>query len=109
MEYRKLGRTGLKVSALCLGTMTMGWTSTKEDSFAVLDTFVEAGGNFLDTADIYSFWAEGNPGGVAEAWVGEWLRQRDVPRHHGRRRYLGGDIPPAFSASPLRAPHLGGR
>jgi aryl-alcohol dehydrogenase-like predicted oxidoreductase len=81
MEYRKLGRTGLKVSTLCLGTMTMGWTSSKEDSFAVLDAFVEAGGNFIDSADVYSFWAEGNPGGVAETWIGEWLRQRDVPRH----------------------------
>ena len=81
MEYRRLGRTGLKVSALCLGTMTMGWTSSKEDSFAVLDAFVEAGGNFVDTADVYSFWAEGNPGGVAEAWIGEWLAQRGVPRH----------------------------
>ncbi len=81
MEYRKLGRTGLKVSALCLGTMTMGWTSSKEESFAVLDAFVEAGGNFLDTADVYSFWAEGNPGGVAETWIGEWLTQKDIPRH----------------------------
>ncbi len=81
MEYRRLGRTGLKVSALCLGTMTMGWTSGKEDSFAVLDAFVEAGANFIDTADVYSFWAKGNPGGVAEAWIGEWLQQRDVPRH----------------------------
>jgi aryl-alcohol dehydrogenase-like predicted oxidoreductase len=81
MEYRKLGRTGLKVSALCLGTMTMGWTSSREDSFAVLDAFVEAGGNFIDSADVYSFWAEGNPGGVAETWIGEWLGQRDVPRH----------------------------
>jgi aryl-alcohol dehydrogenase-like predicted oxidoreductase len=81
MEYRKLGRTGLKVSNLCLGTMTMGWTSSKEDSFAVLDAFVEAGGNFLDTADVYSFWAEGNPGGVAETWIGEWLRGRGLPRH----------------------------
>lgn len=81
MEYRRLGRTGLKVSALCLGTMTMGWTSSKADSFAVLETFVEAGGNFVDTADIYSFWAEGNPGGVAETWIGEWLMQRSVPRH----------------------------
>jgi aryl-alcohol dehydrogenase-like predicted oxidoreductase len=81
MEYRKLGRTGLKVSALCLGTMTMGWTSSKEESFAVLDAFVEAGGNFIDTADVYSFWAEGNPGGVAETWIGEWLTQRDIPRH----------------------------
>lgn len=81
MEYRKLGRTGLKVSALCLGTMTMGWTSNRADSFAVLDAFVEAGGNFIDTADIYSFWAEGNPGGVAETWIGEWMAQRNIPRH----------------------------
>jgi aryl-alcohol dehydrogenase-like predicted oxidoreductase len=81
MEYRRLGRTGLKVSALCLGTMTMGWTSGKEDSFAVLDAFVEAGANFIDTADVYSSWAKGNPGGVAEAWIGEWLQHRDVPRH----------------------------
>jgi aryl-alcohol dehydrogenase-like predicted oxidoreductase len=81
MEYRRLGRTGLKVSALCLGTMTMGWTSSKADAFAVLDAFVEAGGNFIDTADVYSFWAEGNPGGVAEMWIGEWLGQCDIPRH----------------------------
>ena len=81
MDYRKLGRTGLKVSAFCLGTMTMGWTSNREDSFAVLDAFVEAGGNFVDTADVYSFWAEGNPGGVSETWIGEWLAQRSLPRH----------------------------
>jgi len=81
VDYRKLGRTGLKVSALCLGTMTMGWTSSKEDSFAVLDAFVEAGGNFIDTADVYSRWAEGNPGGVAETWIGEWMQQRGIPRH----------------------------
>jgi aryl-alcohol dehydrogenase-like predicted oxidoreductase len=61
--------------------MTMGWTSDKEDSFAVLDAFVEAGGNFIDTADVYSFWAEDNPGGVAETWIGEWMQQSSVPRH----------------------------
>jgi aryl-alcohol dehydrogenase-like predicted oxidoreductase len=82
MEYRKLGNTGLKVSALCLGTMTMGWTSSKEDSFAVIDAFVEAGGNFIDTADVYSSWAEGNPGGIAEMWIGDWMRQYGIPRHH---------------------------
>jgi len=81
LQYRRLGRSGLKVSALCLGTMTMGWTSGQEDSFAVLDAFVEAGGNFIDTADIYSAWAPGNPGGVAETWIGEWLSQRRLPRH----------------------------
>jgi aryl-alcohol dehydrogenase-like predicted oxidoreductase len=61
--------------------MTMGWTSSRADSFAVLDAFVEAGGIFLDTADVYSAWAEGNPGGVAETWIGEWLARSATPRH----------------------------
>ncbi len=76
MEYKKLGRTDLSVSSLCLGTMTMGWTSDKPTSFAVMDYAVEHGINFFDTADIYSFWAEDNDGGVAEQWIGEWLRAR---------------------------------
>jgi aryl-alcohol dehydrogenase-like predicted oxidoreductase len=61
--------------------MTFGWTSSQEDSFAVLDAFVQAGGNFLDTADVYSRWVEGNPGGVAETWIGEWMRARGPARH----------------------------
>jgi aryl-alcohol dehydrogenase-like predicted oxidoreductase len=76
MNYRKLGRTGLKVSELCLGTMQFGWTADEATSFAVLDAFVEAGGNFIDTADIYSRWAEGNPGGVSEQIIGRWLKAR---------------------------------
>lgn len=76
MDYRPLGRTGLKVSALCLGTMQWGWTATEEDAFAVMDAFVEHGGNFLDTADVYSRWAEGNPGGVAEQIIGRWMKSR---------------------------------
>ena len=76
MDYQLLGKTDLKVSRLCLGTMTMGWTSPKKDSFAVMDYALEAGLNFFDTADIYSFWAEGNDGGVAETWIGEWLKAR---------------------------------
>lgn len=74
MEYRKLGRTGLKVSELCLGTMTFRWTSTEEQSYEVLDRAWDAGINFIDTADVYSFWAPGNPGGVAEEIIGRWLR-----------------------------------
>jgi aryl-alcohol dehydrogenase-like predicted oxidoreductase len=74
MEYRKLGRTGLKVSALCLGTMTFRWTSDEASSLQVLDCAWEAGINFLDTADIYSNWAEGNPGGVAEEIIGKWMK-----------------------------------
>lgn len=78
MDYRILGRTKLNVSRLCLGTMTMGWTSNKQDSFAVMDFALEHGINFFDTADLYSFWAKGNPGGVAETWIGEWLKERRV-------------------------------
>ena len=76
MEYRKLGRTGLKVSELCLGTMTFRWTATEQQSFRVLDRAWEAGINFIDTADVYSRWAPGNPGGVAERIIGRWLRTR---------------------------------
>ena len=80
MNYQTLGQTELKVSRLCLGTMTMGWTSSKEDSWAVMDYAVDQGINFFDTADVYSFWAEGNDGGVAESWIGEWLTARQA-RH----------------------------
>lgn len=76
MNYRRLGRTGLKVSELCLGTMQFGWTADEATSFAVMDAFVEAGGNFIDTADVYSRWAEGNPGGVSEQIIGRWLKAR---------------------------------
>lgn len=76
MNYKRLGKTDLNVSRLCLGTMTMGWTSNKEDSFAVMDYAVEHGINFFDTADIYSYWAEGGRGGMAETWIGEWLKTR---------------------------------
>jgi aryl-alcohol dehydrogenase-like predicted oxidoreductase len=58
--------------------MTMGWTSGKDDSFAVMDYAFENGINFFDTADIYSFWADNNDGGIAETWIGEWLKKRGV-------------------------------
>ncbi len=74
MEYRNLGRTGLKVSELCLGTMTFRWTASEEESYRIMDTAWEAGINFIDTADVYSRWAEGNPGGVAEQIIGKWLK-----------------------------------
>jgi aryl-alcohol dehydrogenase-like predicted oxidoreductase len=76
MNYRSLGRTGLKVSELCLGTMQWGWTADEAASVEVMDAFVAAGGNFVDTADVYSFWAEGNPGGVSEQIIGRWMKER---------------------------------
>ncbi len=66
MQYRYMGRTGLKVSALCLGTMTFGREADEATSHAILDRFVAAGGNFIDTADVYGR-------GVSEEVIGRWL------------------------------------
>lgn len=76
MQYRRLGRSGLKVSPLCLGTMQFGWTADESSSFQVMDAFLSEGGNFLDTADIYSAWKEGNQGGESEVIIGRWLKER---------------------------------
>src|SRR5574338_420317 len=80
MEYRNLGRTGLKVSELCMGTMQFGWTATEEQAHAILTAAFEAGLNFIDTADVYSRWVEGNPGGVAESIIGSWMQRSGIPR-----------------------------
>jgi len=81
MQYRKLGRTGLKVSELCLGTMQFGWTADKQTSHQVLSAAYQAGINFIDTADVYSRWVEGNPGGVSEAIIGDWMNNASIPRN----------------------------
>lgn len=81
MHYRKLGRTGLKVSALCLGTMQWGWTADEQSSYQVMDAFFEAGGSFLDTADIYSKWVDGHDGGESEEVIGRWMRERGNRSH----------------------------
>ncbi|MBZ0308310.1 MAG: aldo/keto reductase [Anaerolineae bacterium] len=69
MEYRYMGRTGLKVSELCLGAMTFGRESSEDDSYRMLDYFAEQGGNFIDTADVYSQ-------GKSEEIVGRWLKNK---------------------------------
>jgi aryl-alcohol dehydrogenase-like predicted oxidoreductase len=76
MRMRKLGRTGLRVAALCLGGNTFGWTTDQKASEAVLDAYLEAGGNFIDTADVYSRWAPGNRGGESETVLGTWMKAR---------------------------------
>lgn len=80
MEYRNLGKTGLKVSVLCMGTMQFGWSVAETDTRRILSRSFEAGINFIDTADIYSRWVEGNPGGVAEEYIGSWMKQAKIPR-----------------------------
>jgi aryl-alcohol dehydrogenase-like predicted oxidoreductase len=76
MLMRKLGRTGLKVAALCLGGNTFGWTTDQPASEAVLDAYLDAGGNFVDTADVYSRWVPGNVGGESENALGIWMHAR---------------------------------
>ncbi|WP_395023207.1 aldo/keto reductase [Dongia sp.] len=76
MELRELGRSGLKVSPVCLGGNVFGWTADEPASFAVLDAFTGAGGNFIDTADVYSTWVPGHKGGESETVLGRWLKAR---------------------------------
>jgi len=68
--------TDLDVFGLCLGTNIFGWTADQPQSFAVLDAYTAAGGNFLDTADVYSAWVDGHQGGESEAVIGNWLAAR---------------------------------
>ncbi len=69
-------QTDLNVFPLCLGGNVFGWSANKEQSFEVLDAFVAAGGNFIDTADVYSEWVPGNSGGESETILGEWMAAR---------------------------------
>lgn len=71
-----LSGTDLSVHPLCLGGNVFGWSADKDQSFAVLDAYREAGGNFIDTADSYMWRAPGNSGGESEAILGEWLAAR---------------------------------
>jgi 1-deoxyxylulose-5-phosphate synthase len=80
MEYRNLGKTGLKVSALCMGTMQFGWSVDEPETWRILSQGFDSGINFIDTADVYSRWVDGNPGGVAEEYIGRWMKQAQVPR-----------------------------
>ncbi|WP_447038758.1 aldo/keto reductase [Streptomyces sp. DSM 118878] len=75
-SLRTLGSSDLEVFPLALGGNVFGWTADRTASFAVLDAYTAAGGNFIDTADSYSAWAEGNRGGESETLIGEWLASR---------------------------------
>ncbi|MEU6811757.1 aldo/keto reductase [Streptomyces sp. NPDC046831] len=75
-SLRKLGTSDLEVFPLALGGNVFGWTADEAQSFAVLDAYAAAGGNFIDTADSYSAWVEGNSGGESETIVGKWIKER---------------------------------
>jgi aryl-alcohol dehydrogenase-like predicted oxidoreductase len=76
MHTRSLGSTGLQVAPLCLGGNVFGWTCDEPTSFEVLDAYMAGGGNFIDTADVYSRWAPGHTGGESEAVLGRWMQAR---------------------------------
>ena len=75
MIRRELGRSGLQVSPLCLGGNVFGWTVDEATSFSLLDAWVDAGMNFIDTADVYSRWVPGHGGGESETIIGKWLKR----------------------------------
>ncbi|MFA3877017.1 aldo/keto reductase [Streptomyces sp. MMCC 100] len=75
-SLRKLGSSDLEVFPLALGGNVFGWTADQDQSFAVLDAYTAAGGNFVDTADSYSAWVDGNSGGESETVLGQWLAAR---------------------------------
>lgn len=76
MDKRQLGHSELQVSPVCFGGNVFGWTIDEATSFEILDAFVAAGGNFIDTADVYSRWVPGNQGGESETILGKWLKMR---------------------------------
>ena len=94
MDKRKLGNSGLEVAPLAFGGNVFGWTADESTSFALLDAFVGAGFNLIDTADMYSTWVDGNKGGESETIIG---MEQD---HH---RDDGGDPEDRECAAP-RAP-----
>ena len=76
MQTRPLGRTGIDIAPLVFGGNVFGWTIDEAQSFRVLDAFVDHGFNAIDTADVYSRWAQGNQGGESETIIGEWMAAR---------------------------------
>ncbi|MDZ4360022.1 MAG: aldo/keto reductase, partial [Variovorax sp.] len=74
-QLRPLGRSGLQVSPLAFGGNVFGWTVDEAASFKLLDAWLDAGFNFVDTADVYSAWVPGHVGGESETIIGKWLKQ----------------------------------
>lgn len=80
VEKRPLGQSGISVAPLALGGNVFGWTANEPTSFDILDAFVDAGGNMVDSADVYSAWVPGNKGGESETVIGNWLRRDPAKR-----------------------------
>lgn len=80
VEMRPLGKSGIEVAPLALGGNVFGWTADEDTSFRILDAFVDAGGNMIDTADVYTAWITGHKGGESETVIGNWLKRNPGKR-----------------------------
>lgn len=104
MDKRKLGRSSLAVAPLCFGGNVFGWTVDEPTSFALLDAFVGAGFNFIDTADVYSNWVSGHQGGESETIIGNWLKRRGMRDQVIVATKVGMDMGP--NGKGLKAAHI---
>lgn len=94
MEKRQLGRSELNVAPLAFGGNVFGWTIDEPTSFKLLDAFVAAGFNLIDTADVYSKWKPGNKGGESETIIGKWLKQSGKREQVIIATKVGGELAP---------------
>src|ERR1043166_9292066 len=78
MELRALGSTELRIAPVVLGGNVFGWTADRDARFAILDAFLDAGFNAIDTADVYNRYAPGLQGGESETIIGAWMKDRGV-------------------------------
>jgi aryl-alcohol dehydrogenase-like predicted oxidoreductase len=102
MQKRALGNTGFDIAPLVLGGNVFGWTIDEKQSFAVLDAFVDAGFNAIDTADAYSTWVSGNKGGESETIIGNWLKANPAKRDKVIVfTKVGSEMPPAMTKKNL--------
>ena len=76
MDFRYIGKSGLRVSSICMGTMTFGSTTSKDEAFKIMDKAYERGINFYDTAELYPVPPKANTAGITEEWVGQWLKTK---------------------------------
>ena len=100
MQLRQLGTSDLYVSPLMLGGNVFGWTADEATSFRILDAFVDAGGNFIDTADVYSRWAPGHQGGESETLLGKWFKRSGKRDQVVLATKLGMDMGPGATGEP---------
>jgi aryl-alcohol dehydrogenase-like predicted oxidoreductase len=92
MQFRELGRSGINIAPLMFGGNVFGWTADEKTSHALLDAFVDAGFNAVDTADVYSRWVSGHPGGESETIIGNWLKASGKRNQVVIATKVGGDM-----------------